>query len=129
MPTRPPRVCAGCGAAVTGRCPTCSPEPWARKPSSWAGGSTRRWRRFRAAWLADHPLCVGYPADYRCGRVADAVDHIRNLGGFPPEQREAARFDRGNVQSLCRACHQRKTNDESAATRIYRAQDATGQLW
>jgi 5-methylcytosine-specific restriction endonuclease McrA len=130
VPTRPPRVCSGCGEAVTGRCPTCSPpRAWARKPSSWKGGSTRRWRNFRAGWLAEHPLCAGYP--FPCGVVAEHVDHITPLSRFPPgPERERARFDHGNVQSLCVPCHRRKTNDESREQRaIYRAQEKTGQLW
>lgn len=131
MPTRPPRVCAGCGEAASGRCPRCQPEAaWTRKPQSWRQGSTRRWRRFRANWLAEHPLCAGWPRGYRCGRVADELDHIIGLGAFPEHQREDARFDERNVQSLCRDCHRKKTAEESAAARrIIRAQEGTGQLW
>lgn len=129
MPTRPPRVCSGCGKATIGRCETCSPRAWAQKPSSWAAGSTHRWRRFRAAWLAEHPLCVGWGAP--CGLPADQVDHIIPLFRFPVgPQREAARYDHGNVQSLCRPCHARKTSAEAhEQRRLYRAQETTGQLW
>lgn len=129
MPTRPPHVCSGCGATVTGACSSCS-SGWTRRPSSsWRGGSTRRWRRFRAAWLADNPMCVGYTGP--CGAVAEHVDHITPLSQFlAGTPREAARFDPRNVQSLCVPCHTRKTNDEAqAARRIRRAQDRTGQLW
>lgn len=131
MPTRPPRVCSGCGATVTGRCATCSRPAWSNKPASWSGGSTRRWRSFRAAWLAEHPLCVGYPAGNRCGRVADVVDHKEPLSRFERgPARERARLDPDNVQSLCNPCHHRKTADESReAQAIRRAQDRTGQLW
>lgn len=130
MPTRPPHACPGCGEAVSGRCPRCSNQSWSRKPASWSGGSTRRWRKFRSAWLAEHPLCAGYPVGYRCGAVAQEVDHIKRLTLFSPAEREQARFDERNVQSLCKPCHARKTADESAEQkRIYRAQDKTGQLW
>ncbi|GJF06698.1 HNH endonuclease signature motif containing protein [Pseudonocardia sp. D17] len=121
MPTRPPRVCPRCGDAVSGRCTKCRPDDtgpraWVRKPESWKGGSTRAWRRFRAAWLAEHPLCVGY--GHRCGRVANHVDHIRSLGTFAAgPAREAARFDPGNVQSLCVDCHHAKTTQESIDAR------------
>lgn len=130
MPTRPPRVCAGCGEAITGpRCESCSPRPWANKPSSWQSGSTARWRRFRAAWLAQNPLCVGWPD--ACDAVANQVDHIIPLFRFMPgPEREAARFDQNNVQSLCKACHARKTSQEAhEQRRLYRAQESTGQLW
>lgn len=129
MPTRPPHVCAGCGNTVTGPCPSCS-SGWALRPSrSWRGGSTRKWRRFRGEWLAEHPLCVGYREP--CGLVAEHVDHITPLYRFPPgPEREAARFDRGNVQSLCVPHHAKKTNDEAQEQRrINRAQDRTGMLW
>jgi 5-methylcytosine-specific restriction endonuclease McrA len=62
--------------------------------------------------------------------VADEVDHITRLGLFRADEREAARFDATNVQSLCRPCHARKTCQEAAEVRaIHRAQDRTGQLW
>ena len=127
MPTSPPRVCARCGAAVTGACPHCT-QAWERKPDSWRGGSTRRWRRFRLAWLADHPLCEGWPHGAHCGRVADTVDHIRNLGSFPEgPEREAARFDPGNVQSLCTDHHKAKTHAESVHGRKRAHAERTGK--
>ena len=130
MPTRPPRVCNGCGEAVTGRCTRCDERAWSRKPPSWTGGSTRRWRKFRAMWMAEHPLCAGHPAGYRCGAVGEEVDHITPLSQYPESQREGARYDERNVQTLCKPCHRRKTAEESASTkRIRRAQDTTGQLW
>jgi 5-methylcytosine-specific restriction protein A len=117
MPTSPPSVCSKCGTAVRGACPKCT-TPWERKPESWAGGGTRRWRRFRAAWLADYPLCEGWPHGAPCGRVADTVDHIRNLGTYPPgPEREFARYDPENVQSLCRDHHKAKTHSESVHAR------------
>lgn len=129
MPTRPPRACSGCGAPVTGRCTTCAPTAWARKPASWTGGSTRAWRRFRASWLADHPMCAGWP-NGTCHALAAEVDHIEQLTNFTPDLREAARFDPRNVQSLCTPCHRKKTAEESArARRIRRAQETTGHLW
>lgn len=137
MPTRPPRVCPRCGDAVTGRCPKCTPDEtgpraWVRKPASWKGGSTRAWRRFRQAQLAEHPLCAGWPTGSRCGRVASHVDHIRSLGTFPEgPAREAARFDWGNVQSLCEPCHHAKTTQESIDARRARKAPAEhpDSLW
>lgn len=125
MPTRPPRACPRCGDAVTGRCPKCSPadrpRAWINKPESWKGGSTRAWRRFRQAKLTQDPLCVGWPSGTPCGRLANHVDHIRSLGTFPAgPEREAARFDWGNVQSLCEPHHHAKTLQESIDARAAR---------
>lgn len=130
MPSRPPRVCSGCGAAVTGRCATCAPPAWSRKPSSWKSGSTSRWRRFRNTWLAEHPLCAGWPPG-TCGVVAEHVDHITPLHQFAPgPARETARFDTRNVQSLCVPCHRKKTAREGVEVRRLRsAQERTWQLW
>jgi len=129
MPTRPPRACPRCGQKITGsRCFTCHP-PWQNKPTAWAGGSTRRWRRFREAWLIEHPLCVWrVEARAECGRVATDVDHIRNLGTFPEgPEREAARFDPGNVQSLCREHHEEKTVQEALLARQRARDPSAGQ--
>ena len=54
------------------------------------------WRRVRDAHLADHPDCA------RCGAPATDVDHrvSRARGGDE---------DDDNLQSLCHACHARKT--------------------
>lgn len=75
-------------------------------------------------------MCAGWPRGKTCPHLGAEVDHIEPLSNFPDDLREAARFDRNNVQSLCTPCHRIKTGEESAAARrIYRAQDNTGQLW
>lgn len=65
------------------------------------------WRKLRNDYIEQHPYCElcakrGYnvPAKY--------VDHIiaRQDGGNE--------LDWNNLQSLCRACHQRKSNQEQA---------------
>lgn len=67
-------------------------------------GYGERWRRVRAAVLTEAPLCAECA---RAGRVALAtdVDHIlpRSQGGSDA---------RSNLQSLCHACHSRKTITE-----------------
>lgn len=72
------------------------------------GGSTARlygyaWQKARAAYLAEHPLCV---ACREAGRVeaATVVDHKTPHRGDP-----AVFWDRANWQPLCKACHDRKT--------------------
>ena len=63
---------------------------------------TTRWRRFRAWYLGEHPLCEICQAE---GRTVPAVivDHIHELkdGGAP--------YDESNAMSLCAACHNKKT--------------------
>jgi 5-methylcytosine-specific restriction enzyme A len=68
------------------------------------------WRGARKRHLRDHPDCV------ICGQPANIVDHIRSRaeGG--------ADLDPGNLQSLCRQCHGRKTQAESHRGRKRAAQ-------
>lgn len=103
MPYRPPRACR-CGVIVPSgqRCVRCYP-PWANRPDTWVAGSTRRWRRLRAAKLAADPMCA-WPA---CVRLADVVDHVTPLaeGG--------ERWAWHNLQSLCCPHHDEKTHAEA----------------
>ncbi|MGW5720794.1 HNH endonuclease [Amycolatopsis sp. NPDC003865] len=95
------------------RCPTCSPS-WGRASPSWSAGSTRRWRRLRAAQLASQPLCQRAG----CRHLATEVDHVQ------PLSEGGERYDPSNLQSLCRDCHQAKTQQESTrARRIASAHD------
>ncbi len=79
MPTAPLSRCTttGCHARATpdgrGHCATHRPV-WVKQASSaWTGGSTRAWRKARAEWLSEHPLC----ADQGCGRLATEVHHVK----------------------------------------------------
>lgn len=67
--------------------------------------STTAWRAMRSAYIAKYPLCRMCA---EAGRVvaADVVDHIveRKDGG--------ADLDPRNLQSLCHACHNDKTQQE-----------------
>lgn len=62
-----------------------------------------RWRRIRAAILAEHPRCA-------CGEPARMVDHILplNYGGT---------HDRANLRQSCWPCHKRKTQAEDVSMR------------
>lgn len=61
-----------------------------------------RWRRFRDWYIRKHPLCE-ICLSQGIHETAVIVDHVIELkdGG--------ARYDEENAQSLCRACHNRKT--------------------
>lgn len=64
-----------------------------------------KWRRFRDWYISRHPLCE--ECESHGETVAGViVDHIVELkdGGAP--------FDEGNCQTLCHACHNRKTGQE-----------------
>ena len=69
-------------------------------------GYDRRWQRYRAAYLADHPLCV------ECGRVATEVDHIHAVHGG---QDDPLFWVSTNHQALCHVCHSAKTYREDGA--------------
>jgi 5-methylcytosine-specific restriction protein A len=60
------------------------------------------WRELRALKLKRNPLCEQC---YREGRIGPAViaDHI-----LPARENPDGRLDMNNLQSMCRACHNRK---------------------
>lgn len=65
------------------------------------GYCSAKWRRFRAAKLADDPVCQSGG----CPEPATDVDHIREVNG----PNDPLFFERANVQSLCHSCHSKKT--------------------
>ncbi|NOG53131.1 MAG: HNH endonuclease [Planctomycetes bacterium] len=79
--------------------------PTRHDPAAAARGYDRTWRRLRRMYLARHPLCE-HCLRYDDVTPATEVDHIVSLrdGG--------ERLDVNNLQSLCRACHARKTAQE-----------------
>ena len=74
-----------------------------QRPSAAQRGYDSRWRRARARYLAEHPLCASCLAE---GRVtaATVVDHVMAHGGDP-----VLFWDEGNWQGLCKRCHDSKT--------------------
>lgn len=95
-----------------GRCEACRQRTQRsvdrRRGTAHQRGYTRQWRTARMAWLAEHPLCAD-PYGVHADRVAAAsvVDHI------VPHQGDPHRFwSADNWQSLCSACHSRKTASE-----------------
>ena len=88
------------------------PEPKKRKPMHQRRHVEKRynstqWRKYRRAFLAEHPLCV------QCGKIAEVVDHIKpvRLGGdfWQPL----------NHQAMCHSCHNSKSGRESHAAVTY----------
>ncbi len=96
------RPCHDCGGLIREgrRCPGC------QQAHDLAGGklgplayNTSAWQRMSAEQLAREPNCR------RCGRPGKIADHII------PRRQDGA-DDPSNLQTLCAACHQRKTNAE-----------------
>ena len=94
------RACLVCHAITSGSyCGQHQPVRQ-RQPDERASASIRGydhgWRKRRAAHLKREPYCRS------CGEPATDVDHIvaRRAGGSDDED---------NLQSLCHACHSRKT--------------------
>lgn len=96
MPTaapqfRPPRI--GRGAA-------CDQV----RDNSAQRGYDKHWRRFRAWYLAEHPICE---RRVKCnGAAATVVDHQ------VPLARGGAHCDPSNSMAMCKPCHDHKTRTE-----------------
>lgn len=79
------------------------------RPSARKRGYDSSWERFALAYLRHHPLCAECERQGRPMK-AYAVDHIvpwrewKNQGG--------SKYDKGNLQPLCRACHAAKSARE-----------------
>lgn len=71
--------------------------------SSAARGYNYRWRKASKAFLRAHPLCVMCLAEGKYTPAA-VVDHI-----IPHRGDRQLFWDVSNWQSLCKACHDRKT--------------------
>lgn len=67
---------------------------------------SRQWRKLSHRWLVDHPLCAECQR-HGIVKQADLVDHIT-----PVRVDWSKRFDTSNLQSLCYACHNRKSKHE-----------------
>jgi 5-methylcytosine-specific restriction enzyme A len=114
MPVKPKRPCStpGCAALVAegSRCPAHQAAHYrqqdAGRPSSSDRGYDTRWRTLRLHVLAREPLCRSCRARGLIKRASE-VDHI------VPIRAGGARYDKSNLQPLCRSCHSAKTMRES----------------
>lgn len=109
MPTSPPkhapikRSAKPPKQAMTERRRSAQREYDARRSSSSQRGYGAKWQRARAAYLAEHPLCVECESEGRL-TTATEVDHIEAHRG------DVVKFwDRDNWQGLCKPHHSRKT--------------------
>lgn len=68
--------------------------------------NTTRWVRLRASKLAECPICEICARNGVCTPAID-VHHLTSFMSTEDKiERNRLAFDRGNLQSLCRACHQ-----------------------
>ena len=111
MPIAPPRPCThpGCGVLVrdgSGRCAKHPKPTWTKKAQAPKRITGRRLQRLRAELFARDPLCADCR---RQGRVTLATqrDHILAL-------EEGGQDVEANVQGLCIACHDAKSEAERA---------------
>ncbi len=112
MPSLTAKVCAhpGCAQVVHQKyCTAHAKAERKHRTRAWSSGQSHergydwKWRRYRARYLARHPLCVQCLAVGRT-EVATVVDHI------VPHKGDQVRFWQvDNHQSLCRAHHDAKT--------------------
>lgn len=77
-----------------------------RSGNSAERGYGYRWQRLRNRFIAQHPYCEECMKQGKITLATD-VDHIVPHRGDP-----ALLYDETNLQSLCKACHSRKTARE-----------------
>lgn len=115
MPTRAPSPCThpGCAALVHGaRCKAHADVHRTRKykrdrrerGTAHERGYDAKWRRVRRYHLLRNPLCRMCEDEGRTTPAQD-VDHIVPF----TSKSDSRRLDPSNLQSLCKACHNRKT--------------------
>lgn len=79
-------------------------EAWDQKTrGARAIYKTPEWRRQRAKFLADNPVCSAQG----CTKKATTVDHIERHQGCPVKF-----WDQNNWQPMCFKCHQKKRGRE-----------------
>ena len=75
-------------------------DSWRAGKSSTQRGYGYKWKKARAAFLAQHPLCVYCLEKFDRVTAANVVDHI-----VPHKGDKVLFWDRSNWQSLCATCH------------------------
>jgi 5-methylcytosine-specific restriction protein A len=90
-----------------GKCDHHRREYERRRGSASARGYGRRWRKARAAFLREHPICEIYCKDKNLVTASTVVDHIQ------PHRGDLDLFwDQSNWQAGCKPCHDSKTSLE-----------------
>ena len=91
----------------------------ASRPSAARRGYNRKWAKYRAVFLREHPLCMCGPdcCPDGCRDDAECVDHIQPVENG---QADPKFWEPSNHQALSCRCHSRKTARENrqAAVRV-----------
>lgn len=95
-------VAAGQGSYCAEHKRACDEVTDSNRPSAARRGYGGNWRRLRLLKLAMNPLCEDC-AQRGLVIAANEVDHIRRLA-------DGGTNALGNLQSLCKPCHSRKTS-------------------
>lgn len=109
MPVNPKRPCrySGCpNLCVSGVYCEEHRKEWshdALRGGAYARGYDARWRKARAHYLRQHPLCAECRQNGKL-TPANVVDHI-----IPHRGDKAQFWDQKNWQPLCKRCHDQKT--------------------
>lgn len=75
----------------------------AMRPAAHLRGYDAAWHALRRAFIAAHPWCAMCAAR-GIERRAEVVDHVQGVREAPH-----LRLDPGNLRSMCRPCHTRRT--------------------
>lgn len=105
MARRALKVCStpGCPALVpsgVGRCDDCDRGADRSRGTAAERGYDARWRRTRADFLLEHPLC----SEVHCLALAVDVDHIDGEGPLGPRG-----HDFSNLRPFCQPHHSQRT--------------------
>ncbi|RKN49882.1 hypothetical protein D7231_35970 [Streptomyces klenkii] len=108
---------AGTPLAVRSRSPRQRAAEDRRAEWRWVYDDAR-WRMLRDQVLSEEPLCAA-----GCGSPPRVVDHVR-----PHRGREELAFDRGNLQAMCKPCHDAKTARETGFAGAGKARITTARV-
>lgn len=105
------RVCTQCNKATEGHC--CRPPD--NRPTHAKRGYDRAWQRLRDEVIKQQPLCSQCLEQGKT-TLTKIIDHITPWqSGATEQEREYLRLEPLNLQPLCQAHHNAKTNAERAA--------------
>ena len=119
MPPAIGKHCAypGCSAIIANgkHCPTHRRAYEADDRRTYGTAAQRgygsKWQRYRAKYLAAHPLCIACLARENRATPAKEIDHVRSRSMWPD-----LFWEEGNHQPLCRECHYTKSRAERDGT-------------
>ena len=67
--------------------------------------NTDRWRKLRASYLMNHPLCERCQSQGTVREASDVHHKVSFMSTDDQIERESLAYDYDNLESLCRECH------------------------